>query len=1332
MKQKRKERIAIVTVVVMLGCTVNSFSQPACMEMFAAEKQETAPANHTDELQSDMTNNLNAQNYHTYGNLVSSYLVEEEGGYMRVQFAASEDPGSPDDASLYEAKKDLLVLEYYDEQFQLKTQKYIDEEKKLESLAGFYAGSDNYYVVWKQNLDEKNWTKDQVFMRVIQYDKTWQIQGLVDLTSENGCFCKSDTNGGVVYPCEAGSLRMTEYGGHLYINSCYKGVDGHQRSMMFDIVESVLSPVQADYALAYYYASVSHSYNQFLLVDEELSPERMVTLNHGDGGDYRGSALGQYELDTEYKTVSNPANKEITTLPCVGGESAGGNVRNYTGASLGGMERSETSYLVAGNSIDQKEETFLTSTQRNIFVTATSRTDFTIENTKKYWLTNYAEGAGIEISTPQLVKMSDDLFLVMWREGKQIPHETGKLMYTFLDADGRPQGETKTAAGEITDCKPVVKEGKAVWYSSSGDEGVYFYTIDSRGTFEAHGVNTVAGVPAVSKVELQKEGVYLEWKPVEGADGYCIVRNIKPENTGNTGAGYVEVLTNYELTYIEDGSTCSYLDESEYIDGFPYEYRICSYKICNGRRILSYGCDKIERWLFKGVQYFSAIENTASGVKLSWKPYNPYFNPSEFRIYRSKAGETDAELIQIVEGAADRYSESSVESVIDTTAESGIAYDYSIETRRDEGVSARFITTSFVRVDTPQVSAVCNPDNTVTVSWSKASGAEKYYLRSYIWDEARQKYMEADPEQNMRPDNLSCTVSGLQKGTRYQFGVIGKSEMIQTPSMTAKYGFDSEEAKAEITTYENPTISELQTPSFKSADNTGEGMKLAWDPIEGADGYEITIYNSAQGLKKESVTDTVYVNKNVTEGASYMYQIRAYAQKGGTKTYSGWSETKNVTYRKPAPTVTPVLKPTATPAVKSTATPAVSPTATPAVKPTVTPVLKPTATPAVKPTATPALVPTLTPEVKIPAPNLKSLTCFRGEYGNGIELTWEPVEGADGYVIFAYEDGVQILGQTINRGDTTSHRFYNMRENATYLFYMAAYKDIDSTREVGDSSEKKSIVFIPSPETPDPSPEVPTPDPANTPDPGSTDVPKPSPTETAGADALAVPRLVDVKCVSGGVEITWEASEGADGYFVKYYNVKTPEAIQTHKLEGRDTVSYVNPYGVEGETYVYSVAAYRSTPVFEVGGYSESRSVLCQTGGTSSPISPQPTVKPGPMVKPEPTVKPQPTKELQLTAEAKVRKPGKPAIKKLKNIKGKKVTITLSKKVSGVTGYQAAYAEKSSMKGQKIKSFKGIRVTVKGLKKKKIYYFRVRAYTKRNGKTVYGNWGKVKKIKIKK
>lgn len=133
-------------------------------------------------------------------------------------------------------------------------------------------------------------------------------------------------------------------------------------------------------------------------------------------------------------------------------------------------------------------------------------------------------------------------------------------------------------------------------------------------------------------------------------------------------------------------------------------------------------------------------------------------------------------------------------------------------------------------------------------------------------------------------------------------------------------------------------------------------------------------------------------------------------------------------------------------------------------------------------------------------------------------------------------------------------------------------------------------------------------------------------------------------------------------------------------------------------------------------------------------VSPDTTAQPDATSQP---VVPTPDTTVQLVMptrepQQEVKKPGKPVIKKLTNKKGKKVTLTISKKIAGATGYQVAYTTKSSMKGQKVKSFKGTGVTVKGLKKKKTYYFRVRACVKKNGKTVYGSWSSKKSIKVKK
>lgn len=68
-------------------------------------------------------------------------------------------------------------------------------------------------------------------------------------------------------------------------------------------------------------------------------------------------------------------------------------------------------------------------------------------------------------------------------------------------------------------------------------------------------------------------------------------------------------------------------------------------------------------------------------------------------------------------------------------------------------------------------------------------------------------------------------------------------------------------------------------------------------------------------------------------------------------------------------------------------------------------------------------------------------------------------------------------------------------------------------------------------------------------------------------------------------------------------------------------------------------------------------------------------------------------------------------------------------------GYQVQYSMKKKFPARKTKKKNAAKrtVTISRLKKKRTYYFRVRAYKKKaNGSKVYGKWSKVKKVKIRK
>lgn len=78
-------------------------------------------------------------------------------------------------------------------------------------------------------------------------------------------------------------------------------------------------------------------------------------------------------------------------------------------------------------------------------------------------------------------------------------------------------------------------------------------------------------------------------------------------------------------------------------------------------------------------------------------------------------------------------------------------------------------------------------------------------------------------------------------------------------------------------------------------------------------------------------------------------------------------------------------------------------------------------------------------------------------------------------------------------------------------------------------------------------------------------------------------------------------------------------------------------------------------------------------------------------------------------------------------VKKKKINIRF-KLVSNVSKYQIMYSTKKSFKNKKVVTVRSGNVTIKKLKRKKIYFIRVRAISK-NGKA--GAWSVVKKVRVK-
>jgi hypothetical protein len=367
--------------------------------------------------------NVNAQDYVQWSNTVKSYLtVCDNGNYMRVQSGAIEGK---------------LLVEYYSSDFEPLSTKLIDNE--LPIFGAFYDSGNNYYVLSGQENPKQN-DSLEVF-RITKYDKNWNKIKSCGLYGAN-----------TTVPFDAGSARMTHSGDHLLVRTChkmYKSSDGnnHQANVTIEvdmpsmtITDSYTGIMNVDYGY------VSHSFNQFIKTDGN----HIVALDHGDAHP-RSAVLVKYNSDfttgkffpSYFEQVSNI---DVVTYP----EYTAGHY-NYTGAAIGGFDVSSSSYIVAQSTVDL--DYINTSETRNVYVSAVSK-DLSTNKLNK--ITSYAEGTD-SASAPQLVKINNNSFLLLWSRDT-------KVSCVKLNADGTVNGSIHTFEGSLSDCQPVIKNGRAVWY----------------------------------------------------------------------------------------------------------------------------------------------------------------------------------------------------------------------------------------------------------------------------------------------------------------------------------------------------------------------------------------------------------------------------------------------------------------------------------------------------------------------------------------------------------------------------------------------------------------------------------------------------------------------------------------------------------------------------------------------------------------------------------------------------------------------------------------------------------------------------------------------------
>ncbi len=412
------------------GLVLSNFAVPANGFFGQVLQTEVAEAASDD----DGGKNVDAQNYSwNWSAPMTSFLTITGQGYMSVRYMENGGKGK-------------IRVSYYDTNFHISEKK--DLGAQLPLWGGFYDAGDAYYIVTGQENKEERETAE--VYRITKYDRNWKELGSASVYGAN-----------TTVPFDAGCCRMAMQGNTLAIRTCHKmytSSDGlnHQASVLIlvdtdrmDVADAVTNV--ANTSAGY----VSHSFNQFVQFD---GSGRVVTLDHGDAYP-RGlvicrssEPLSEGKLTGGYQGFNRFEAKNVV-------EFDGQIGNNQTGYTAGGFELSRSGYLAAGSGGGINAKT------KNIFVV--SQSEDLSKQPSIHWITNYSEGEA-SASTPQLVKLSDEKFLLLW-------DRENKVYWTEVDAQGNA-GQICSHEGNLSDCKPVAANGQVAWYTVDGIT-LDFYTI---------------------------------------------------------------------------------------------------------------------------------------------------------------------------------------------------------------------------------------------------------------------------------------------------------------------------------------------------------------------------------------------------------------------------------------------------------------------------------------------------------------------------------------------------------------------------------------------------------------------------------------------------------------------------------------------------------------------------------------------------------------------------------------------------------------------------------------------------------------------------------------
>ncbi len=399
--------------------------------------------------------------------------------------------------------------------------------------------------------------------------------------------------------------------------------------------------------------------------------------------------------------------------------------------------------------------------------------------------------------------------------------------------------------GEVSAPIAIVDGGKTEFIDKNVEvDAVYNYYVKAINEAKGESKNSEATAP-VKRIEcVQKikttilpEGVMVSWREHPYADSYIVCRK--------TDSG------NWEP--IESTISFEYIDKSV-VSGSVYSYSVIP--VVDG---FEGGVDEdsVKSFKYLSVPTVTQVTLTTNSIKISW---NKVPGAKTYLVQKAPLdsnGNRNGAFFAVATVNADKTS------VEDKKVKAGQGFVYRVYAVADQDKSLASAEYKSTFLATQSIKSLSNAYGGVKITWNSAAGAKNYLV--YRKEEGGAWAYVA----RVSGSNQTYLDTGAKNGVKTHYAV--KAENGNS-----------------VSTYTTKSFTYFASPKVTVSNKTS-AITVSWAKISGAKSYYV--YRKGPGDKSfkkvATVTKNIYTDKNVKNGKTYTYTVKAY----NGKIFSGYNTT---------------------------------------------------------------------------------------------------------------------------------------------------------------------------------------------------------------------------------------------------------------------------------------------------------------------------------------------------------------------------------------------------------------------------------------------------------